>query len=73
VNFSSAGSHDPDGTLVSYQWSFGDGTADTNEANPSHVYTDPGSYAAVQTVTDAQGLTATAQVTITARKSKGRK
>jgi probable HAF family extracellular repeat protein len=73
VNFSSAGSHDPDGTLVGYTWSFGDGTADTNEANPSHDYTVPGTYTAVLTVTDAQGLTATAQVTITARKSKGRK
>jgi hypothetical protein len=33
----------------------------------------PGTHTAILTVTDAQGLTATAQVTITARKSKGRK
>ena len=73
VNFSSAGSYDPDGTIAGYTWDFGDGSAVANEANPSHEYTAPGTFIAVLTVTDGQGLTATAQVGITARKSRGRR
>jgi probable HAF family extracellular repeat protein len=70
VNFSSAGSSGAVGS--SYSWDFADGSPVSSDANPSHVYSVPGSYAAVLTVTNDQG-TATAQVTITARKSKGRK
>jgi glucose/arabinose dehydrogenase len=49
VNFSSAGSHDPDGDPLSYQWSFGDGTTST-EANPTKTYTAKGVYTARLTV-----------------------
>jgi chitodextrinase len=42
VNFSSAGSFDPDGGALTYAWDFGDGGTSTL-ANPSHVYTVPGS------------------------------
>ena len=71
VNFSSAGSS-PDGS-IGYAWDFGDVSDGTSEASPTHVYTTPGTYIAELTVTDAQGLTATAQVNTTVRKSKGRK
>jgi PKD repeat protein len=71
VNFSSAGSHDPDGTAVSFSWDFGDGAV-SSEPNPAHDYTEPGTFIAVLTVTDAQGQTATAQLDITARKTKGK-
>ncbi|MFN7920957.1 MAG: glycoside hydrolase family 44 protein [Bryobacteraceae bacterium] len=64
VNFSSAGSNDPDGTIASYLWNFGDGATST-AANPSHSYTAAGSYTAVLTVTDNRGATAKAQVAIT--------
>ena len=57
--------------LSAIAWNFGDGSLIASEANPSHVYTVPGSYTAVLTVTDDQGLTASAQVDITARRSKG--
>jgi len=73
VNFSSAGSHDPDGSIAGYAWDFGDGSPVAQLANPSHDYTTPGTYIAVLTVTDNQGLTATAQVEITARKPKGKR
>ena len=73
INFSASESYDPDGTIVSYQWGFGDG-ASSSEANPSHTYAEPGTYTATLFVTDNQGLTGMTQLTITAteRKSKGR-
>ena len=62
VNFSSAGSNDPDGTIVSYAWDFGDG-ATSSQANPSHTYASAGTYTVTLTVTDDQGATATDQTT----------
>ena len=49
VHFSSAGSRDPDGEDLSYQWSFGDGTTST-EANPTKTYDAKGVYTARLTV-----------------------
>ena len=72
VNFSAAGSYDPDGPLAGHAWDFGDGSAVSTTPDPEHVYTDPGTYIAVLTVTDGQGQTATAQVEISVRKSRGR-
>jgi PKD repeat protein len=65
VNFSSAGSNDPDGSIVAYEWLFGDGTTATG-ASASKVYTTAGSYTAQLRVTDNSGLTSTKAVTITA-------
>jgi PKD repeat protein len=65
VNLSSAGSSDPDGSIASYSWNFGDGTAASSSTSPSHVYQNAGSYTAVLTVTDNRGATGTAQVAIT--------
>ena len=70
VNFSAADSYDPDGQISGYQWDFGDGVTGPG---PTHIYTVPGTYIAVLTVTDDQGLTATAQVEINARKSRGKR
>jgi formylglycine-generating enzyme required for sulfatase activity len=47
-----------------YAWDFGDGY-DSGAANPTHVYTADGRYAATLTVTDALGDTADGAVTIT--------
>jgi len=63
VSFSSAGSHDPDGSLTAYAWDFGDGSS-SPLANPTHTYTTPGSYTATLTVTDNQGATDSASVAI---------
>jgi len=38
VNFSSAGSNDPEGRPVTYVWDFGDGSPKSSLANPSHLY-----------------------------------
>ncbi len=51
ITFSSNGSSDPDGNIVSYQWQFGDGNSSTQE-NPLHTYSATGTYAVKLTVTD---------------------
>lgn len=59
VQFSSAGSVDIDGTIVSYFWDFGDGFT-SNEADPEHAYTAVGSYVVMLTVTDNSGASSIA-------------
>ncbi len=58
VSFDSSSSFDPDGTIVSHAWDFGDGNTST-AANPSHTYPTPGIYTAQLTVTDDDGATGT--------------
>ncbi|MET7400038.1 ThuA domain-containing protein [Dactylosporangium sp. NPDC005572] len=65
VQFSSAGSVDPDpGNTISYQWTFGDGTTST-APNPAKTYTTNGNYTAQLKVTDNTGKTGFANVQIT--------
>ncbi|MGI5270452.1 PQQ-dependent sugar dehydrogenase [Nonomuraea sp. CA-218870] len=64
VNFSSAGSSDPEGRALTYAWDFGDGTAST-AANPAKTYTANGTYQVTLTVRDPEGLTGTASVLVT--------
>ncbi|MEJ2709400.1 MAG: PKD domain-containing protein, partial [Anaerolineales bacterium] len=63
VQFSADGSSDPDGSLVAYAWDFGDGSNST-EANPSHTYTSIGTYQATLTVTDDDGASHSALLSI---------
>ncbi len=64
IAFSSAGSNDPDGTIVGYSWDFGDGSG-SSTANPSHAYGSAGTYTVTLTVTDDQGATGSASTTAT--------
>jgi len=66
INFDGSGSSDADGSITSYEWSFGDGET-ANTATINHAYAAPGTYTATLTVTDNGGLTAqdTAEITIT--------
>lgn len=64
VQFTGSQSFDPDGTIISYLWNFGDATTSTQQ-NPSHVFLNPGAYTTTLTVADNQGATNTASVTIT--------
>lgn len=56
VAFSAAGSADPDGSIASYAWTFGDGATGTG-ATPTHVYSAAGTYTVTLTVTDDDGAT----------------
>jgi len=51
INFTSAGSVDSDGRIVTYHWDFGDGSTSAEE-NPSYIYTASGTFTATLTVTD---------------------
>lgn len=64
VAFSGAGSSDPDGTIASYAWNFGDGTTGTGVA-VNKTYSAAGTFTATLTVTDNRGGTASATRVIT--------
>jgi len=56
VHFDGSGSSDPDGTITSYSWDFGD-SRDSNEKEPLHSYATPGVYKVTLVVTDNNGGT----------------
>ena len=69
VNFSSNGTYDPDGTIVSYDWDFGDGTPHATTANTSHQYTTPGTFTASLVAFDNGGLSSATTLSITVTQS----
>ena len=56
ATFNADGSSDPDGSIASYAWDFGDSTTGTG-VTPSHTYAAGGTYQVILTVTDNQGAT----------------
>ena len=67
VNFSSAGSNDADpADSIRFEWDFdGNGTVDSVEPNPTHVYTTRGRFTAKLSVIDSSGKVGSANTTIT--------
>jgi cytochrome c len=65
VNFSSAGTMDPDGDPIAYYWDFNmDGVVDSTEQNPTYTYTENGVFDATLRVVDRTGRSAAASVEI---------
>ncbi|MDA0180072.1 ThuA domain-containing protein [Solirubrobacter phytolaccae] len=65
ATFSSAGSEDPDGDALTYAWDFGDGSATSTAANPTHTFTTGGTFTVQLTVTDSSGKSGTSSVLVT--------
>ncbi len=64
VNFDGSASSDPDGTIISYSWTFGEGTTGSGHT-VSHSYAAAGAYKVTLNVTDNSGSTAVASAVIT--------
>ncbi|HEY6210357.1 MAG TPA: PKD domain-containing protein [Gemmatimonadales bacterium] len=57
-------SSDPDGLVVAWSWTFGDG-ATSNSQHPSHTYSAAGTYSVLLTVTDNKGATGSRSQSVT--------
>ena len=64
ATFSASGSLDTNGAIVSYEWNFGDGASGSG-ASATHTFAQDGSFVVTLTVTDGDGLTDTASLTVT--------
>ncbi|MSQ07240.1 MAG: PKD domain-containing protein [Dehalococcoidia bacterium] len=59
-------SKDPDGTVASYSWNFGDGTAPAGGVKPTHTYTQVGTF----TVTDNDRATGKDTATVNVKRKR---
>lgn len=57
-------SNDPDGSIASYRWDFGDGSPAATIANPKQIYENYGTYNVTLTVTDDDGASRSVTRTI---------
>lgn len=64
VNFDASASYDPGGTIINYEWDFGDGTKGT-DMRTTHIYKEPGTYVVTLTVRDVMGNIGTDTTTVT--------
>ena len=64
VRFDGTGSSDPDGTIIGYTWSFGDGTPSVGGSAVYHQFAAPGTYLATLTVQDNDAATDSTSRTI---------
>ncbi|RLI85018.1 MAG: hypothetical protein DRO98_07725, partial [Archaeoglobales archaeon] len=66
VTFNASQSYDPDGSIVSYSWNFGDGST-ASGVTVTHSYSSAGTYTVTLTITDNDGdsSSATAQIAVT--------
>lgn len=55
VRFDASGSRDPDGGLLSYEWSFDDGSDNVTRSSVDHTFSSVGTYDVTVNVTDDEG------------------
>lgn len=68
VAFNGAGSRDPDGRVVAWQWDFdGDGVFDATGPQVTRVFTEAGTVPVLLQVTDDEGSTGTRRVNVTVK------
>jgi PKD repeat protein len=74
VQFNSTNSSDPDGSINSYSWTFGDkmnpGQDFSTEANPKYLYNSPGVYTVTLTIMDNEDANDTDSLTVTVKNRK---
>ena len=63
INFDGDDSYDPEGDVLDYSWSFGDGDTSTLRS-PKHMWDAPGSYTVNLTVEDGRGQQGSASLNI---------
>jgi len=74
IEFNASLSYDPDGSIVSYEWDFGDGTIETKtESVVNHTYSSYGNYNVKLTVMDNNGLTGNRSLIVQAKAKPGEK
>jgi PKD repeat protein len=64
VSFVGSGSTDPELGALTYSWNFGDGSALSTEADPTHTFTTVGNYTVTLTVTDDMNLSSATSLVI---------
>jgi PKD repeat protein len=70
ATFDASGSSDPDGSITSYEWDFGDGSTGSGET-AAHTYGSAGDYDVTLTVTDDAGASDSATQTVTVQSDGG--
>lgn len=66
IAFDGSGSTDPDGSIVTFTWDFGDGSPSGSGATINHTYSNSGRFTAKLTVTDNRGATGSVSKSVTA-------
>jgi PKD repeat protein len=64
VQFNGSASKDPDGTIASFSWSYGDGSRPGTGDRPAYTYSAAGTFTVTLTVTDNIGLMDTDQTVV---------